>query len=152
MKLPSRSKLIRIPRNSEDPLTTWGFRSQDAANRIISEIKTIQPDTVTTFIRKDLTLLKNVDEVCDEIKAKEKNLNLLFMSQGTMSVKGRDGKPLYPMPSITFQGPQHHSLTSSFTETSEGLDRKLTTNYYSRMRFTHSSSHSSNPPRPDSPA
>lgn len=46
-----------------------------------------------------------------------------------MSLKGRDGKPHSP-------GSQHHSLTSSLTETSEGLDRKLTTNYYSRMRFT----------------
>ena len=28
------------------------------------------------------------------------------------------------------------SLTKSFAETSEGLDKKLTTNYYSRIRFT----------------
>ncbi|CAD6584834.1 MAG: hypothetical protein ASARMPREDX12_001764 [Alectoria sarmentosa] len=92
-------------------------RSQDAADRIVLELKTIQPDAETTFIRKDLTLLKNVDEVCDEIKSKETKIDLLFMSQGTMSLKGRD-------------------VTKSFAETSEGLDRKLTTNYYSRMRFT----------------
>lgn len=68
-------------------------RSQDAADRIISEIKAIQPEAQTSFIRKDLTLLKNVDEVCDEIKAKETKLNLLFMTQGMMSMKGRDGTP-----------------------------------------------------------
>ena len=72
-------------------LSTALFRSQDAAERIISELKSIQPEGETTFIGKDLTLLKNVDEVCDEIKAKEKKLNLLFMTQGTMSLKGRDG-------------------------------------------------------------
>ncbi len=66
-------------------------RSQDAADRILSELKTIQPETEAHFIRKDLTLLKNVDEVCEEIKAKESKLNLLFMTQGTMSLKGRDG-------------------------------------------------------------
>ena len=57
----------------------------------MSELKNIQPEAETTFIKKDLTLLKNVDEVCEEIKAKEKKLNLLFMTQGTMSMKGRDG-------------------------------------------------------------
>lgn len=66
-------------------------RSQEAADRILSELKTIQPETEASFIRKDLTLLKNVDEVCAEIKAKESKLNLLFMTPGTMSLKGRDG-------------------------------------------------------------
>lgn len=105
------STLKQFCRHTIKPRVYFVGRSQDAADRIISELRTIQPDAETTFIRKDLTLLKNVDEVCDEIKAKEKRLNLLFMSQGTMSLKGRD-------------------------ETSEGLDRKLTTNYYSRMHFT----------------
>ena len=67
------------------------FRSQDAADRILSELKAIQPDGETTFIRKDLTMLKNVDEVCEEIKAKENTVNLLFMTQGILSMKGRDG-------------------------------------------------------------
>ena len=51
----------------------------------------MQPDAETAFIQKDLTLLENVDQVCNEIKAKETKLNILFMSQGTLSMKGRDG-------------------------------------------------------------
>lgn len=105
------STLKQFCRQTVRPRLYFVGRSQDAADRIISELKAIQSDAETTFIRKDLTLLKNVDEVCNQIKAKEIGLNLLFMSQGTMSLKGRD-------------------------ETSEGLDRKLTTNYYSRIRFT----------------
>ena len=70
------------------------YRNKDAAERITSELKTMQPDAETAFIQKDLTLLKNVDEVCNEIKAKETKLNLLFMSQGTLSMKGRDGSLL----------------------------------------------------------
>ena len=57
----------------------------------MSELKNIRPEAEATFIKKDLTLLKNVDEVCEEIKAKEKKLNLLFMTQGAMSMRGRDG-------------------------------------------------------------
>ena len=103
--LRTSSKEVRVLRIN---LTNWLFRSQDAGDRIISELKTIQPAAETTFIRKDLTLLKNVDEVCNEIKAKEKKLNLLFMSQGTMSLKGRDGKPPHPVSSTASQ---HHLLT-----------------------------------------
>ncbi|MCJ1268498.1 hypothetical protein MMC22_008386 [Lobaria immixta] len=105
------STLKQFYRQTTKPRVYLVGRSEEAANRIISELKAIQPDGQLTFIKKDLSLLKNVDEVCDEIKAKEKKLNLLFMTQGTSSLKGRD-------------------------ETSEGLDKKLTTNYYSRLRFT----------------
>ena len=75
-------------------------RSKDAADRITSELKTIQPDAETAFIQKDLTLLKNVDEVCNEIKAKETKLNLLFMTQATMSLKGRNGRLLSRLSSV----------------------------------------------------
>ena len=68
-------------------------------------------DGTYAFIKKDVSLLQNVDEACEEIKSKESKVNLLFMSSGTMSLKGRE-------------------------ETSEGIDKKLATNYYSRMRFT----------------
>jgi NADP-dependent 3-hydroxy acid dehydrogenase YdfG len=67
------------------------LRNEEAANRIISELKSFQPEGELTFIKKDLTLLQSVDEICEELKAKEKKINVLFMSQGTMSLKGRDG-------------------------------------------------------------
>ena len=76
-----------------------------------------------------------MDQACNEIKAREKKLNLLFMSQGTIvSLEGRDGTPsIILLPSR----PQpRHLLTTSLAETSEGLDKKRTTNYYSRIRFT----------------
>ena len=99
----------------------------------MSELKTIQPDAKTAFIQKDLTLLRNVDEVCDEIKSKETKLNLLFMTLGTLSLKSRDGRPLSPLISNT---PEDLHTNNMPAETTEGLDRKLTTNYYSRIRFT----------------
>lgn len=70
---------------------TYTRSSQDAADRIISEVEAMQPEVQMNLIRKDLTLLKNLDEVCNEMKAKETKLNLLFMTQGTLS-NGRDGK------------------------------------------------------------
>lgn len=74
-------------------------------------MKTLNPRSQPTFLQSDISLLKNVDGVCAEIKARESRLNLLFMTPGYMTLKGRD----------EMRG--------------EGLDRKLVLHYYARMRF-----------------
>ncbi|GLA91218.1 hypothetical protein AtubIFM61612_005550 [Aspergillus tubingensis] len=85
-------------------------RDQARASRIIEELRQIKPDSHVEFIKADVSLLREVDEVCMDIKKKEDRLNLLFLSPGTGSMNGPD-------------------------ETSEGLDKKLTLHYYARMRF-----------------
>jgi NAD(P)-dependent dehydrogenase (short-subunit alcohol dehydrogenase family) len=85
-------------------------RNAAEAGRIIEELKSINSSSQVSFIQKDISLLKNVDEACSEIKSKEKVVNILFMTCGYLTMKGRD-------------------------ETAEGLDRKLAVQYYARMRF-----------------
>ncbi|RMJ16437.1 hypothetical protein CDV36_003885 [Fusarium kuroshium] len=84
-------------------------RSQVAADRILAECKTLNPEGEFTFLKADVSLIKTVDEVCDDIKAREKTLNLVFLSCGVMDL--------------------------SRTETSEGLHLLAALNHYSRMRF-----------------
>jgi NADP-dependent 3-hydroxy acid dehydrogenase YdfG len=55
-------------------------RSQDAADRIIAECKTINSAGEYIFIKADVSLIRNVDEICKEFKKKEKTLNILFLS------------------------------------------------------------------------
>jgi len=86
-------------------------RSQEQADHIQAEFKELNPESQVNFIQSDVSLLQNVDKVCDEIKAKEEKINVLFLSAGIMTMKGRD-------------------------ETAEGLDKKLSLHYYSRLRFT----------------
>jgi NAD(P)-dependent dehydrogenase (short-subunit alcohol dehydrogenase family) len=62
-------------------------RSQEAADRIIKECKQLNPGGKFEFIEADVSLLKNVDDVCRQIKEKEKAINILFESQGTMTFK-----------------------------------------------------------------
>jgi short-subunit dehydrogenase len=62
-------------------------RSQEAADRIIKECKQLNPDGKFDFIKSDISLLVNVDDVCRQIKSKETAINILFESQGTMSFK-----------------------------------------------------------------
>jgi NAD(P)-dependent dehydrogenase (short-subunit alcohol dehydrogenase family) len=85
-------------------------RNATEAGKIIEELKSINSASQVSFIQKDISLLKNVDEACNEIKSNEKQVNILFMTCGYLTMKGRD-------------------------ETAEGLDRKLTVQYYARMRF-----------------
>ncbi|KAL2068063.1 hypothetical protein VTL71DRAFT_16161 [Oculimacula yallundae] len=84
-------------------------RSTSAAERIIAECRIRNPEGEYIFMRSDVSLMKNVDEVCNTIKAKEKTVNLLFLSAGFPSIDG--------------------------AETSEGLPLLTSLMIYSRARF-----------------
>ncbi|KEQ74797.1 hypothetical protein M436DRAFT_42599 [Aureobasidium namibiae CBS 147.97] len=86
-------------------------RSQDKADSLCKELEDLNPGSQAIFIKKDISILKNVDEVCEELQRREKKINILFLSAGYMSLSGRK-------------------------ETPEGFDHKMAVNYYSRMRFT----------------
>ncbi|KAJ4374222.1 hypothetical protein N0V83_002963 [Neocucurbitaria cava] len=101
-----------LVRNTTSPTIYLIGRNATEASKIIEELRTINTSSQVSFIQKDVSLLKNVDEACREIKTKEKQVNLLFMTCGYLTLKGRD-------------------------ETAEGLDRKFALHYYTRMRFTN---------------
>ncbi|KAK9241715.1 hypothetical protein V1506DRAFT_574791 [Lipomyces tetrasporus] len=84
-------------------------RSQAAADRILAECKALSPAGEYIFKKADVSLIRVVDEVCREIKAKEKVVNLLFLSQGVPSMDRN--------------------------ETSEHLHLLTALTYYSRLRF-----------------
>lgn len=55
-------------------------RSQEAADRILAECAALNPEGQFSFLKADVSLIRVVDELCDQIKAKESSLNLLFLS------------------------------------------------------------------------
>ncbi|KAH0337340.1 hypothetical protein KCU81_g8145, partial [Aureobasidium melanogenum] len=85
-------------------------RSQEKAENLCKELEDLNPGSKAIFINKDISVLKNVDDVCLELQHREKKINILFLSAGYMSLSGRN-------------------------ETPEGLDHKMAVNYYSRIRF-----------------
>jgi NAD(P)-dependent dehydrogenase (short-subunit alcohol dehydrogenase family) len=99
-----------LARNTVSPHIYLIGRNESEAARITSELQSINSSSKISFIKRDVSLLREVDEACREIKEKEKKVNLVFMTIGVMTLKGRD-------------------------ETKEGLDRKFALHYYSRMRF-----------------
>ncbi|KAI1372718.1 putative short-chain dehydrogenases/reductase [Hypoxylon crocopeplum] len=78
----------------KNPKIYFVGRSQEAADRIIPECKQLNPSGQYIFIKADVSLLKNVDDVCQQILAKEESINLLFQTQGTMLMdKTSEGLP-----------------------------------------------------------
>ena len=59
-------------------------RSQEAGDRIATECRELNPEGTFVFLRKETHLMRNVDEICAEIASKEKVVNLLFLSVGTL--------------------------------------------------------------------
>ncbi|THV92810.1 hypothetical protein D6D27_04713 [Aureobasidium pullulans] len=59
-------------------------RSQDAGTRIVNECRALNAKGEFTFISEDTSLMRNVDEICETIKQKEKSVNLLFLTIGTL--------------------------------------------------------------------
>ncbi|KAF2275052.1 short-chain dehydrogenase/reductase [Westerdykella ornata] len=101
-------------RNTTSPHIYLVGRNATEAARIIPEFHSLNPSSKVEFIKSDVSLLRNADDVCRQIAQKEKKVNLLFMTMGYFTTKGKRD------------------------ETEEGLDRKLALHYYSRMRFVHS--------------
>jgi NADP-dependent 3-hydroxy acid dehydrogenase YdfG len=60
-------------------------RSQEAADRIIQECSQLNSKGTFQFIQSDISVMKNVDEVCRQLKRKETVINILFESQGSMA-------------------------------------------------------------------
>lgn len=59
-------------------------RSEEAGNRIAAECKALNPGGTFTFLKRETSLMRAVDETCNEIASKEHTVNLLFLSVGTL--------------------------------------------------------------------
>ncbi|RDW72850.1 hypothetical protein BP6252_06757 [Coleophoma cylindrospora] len=101
--------LKKFAEYAQQPRIYFIGRSQDAADRITAECKVTNPAGEYIFLRRDVSLINSVDEVCDEIMAKEKVVNLLFLSVGVPSLDR--------------------------SQTPENLHLLAALNYYSRLRF-----------------
>ncbi len=81
-------------------------RSQENADRIIKECAKLGPagyegQAEVLFLKADISSMKVVDGVCEDIKRKETQVNLLFFSTGTPSFD-RSGESLPFFASLPF--------------------------------------------------
>ncbi|KAK7007788.1 hypothetical protein R3P38DRAFT_2552607 [Favolaschia claudopus] len=86
-------------------------RNRAAAESIISTFpKPTAPGVTHEFVECDITLMKNVHRVANELRSRIPKINFLVLSPGVLTMNGRN-------------------------ETEEGIDRKLAVHYYGRWRF-----------------
>lgn len=107
-------------------------RNEAVGARIIEDLKTRHnKDGEYIFSHAEVSLLESVDKACEEVKRRENKLDLLVMSPGALSLRGREGELLGTLHTncaciLTFQ---------SLLETSEGLDTILALRFYARVLF-----------------
>ncbi|KMU84758.1 hypothetical protein CIHG_02541 [Coccidioides immitis H538.4] len=75
---------------------------------LLRDLRESNPDGEFIFIHKDISLVKDAEDVCAEIASKETRLDLLFLSAGYFPWDGRQ-------------------------DTVEGLDAAMATRYYTRI-------------------
>ncbi|KAL1841096.1 hypothetical protein VTJ49DRAFT_7427 [Mycothermus thermophilus] len=106
------STMKGFARHVAQPRIYFVGRSERAAARVTADLAAINPRAECHFIRVDVSLLRNVDKVCWDIKRRERFVNLLFFATGVPTV----GKGQY-------------------SETAESLYYPTAMAYYSRVRF-----------------
>jgi short-subunit dehydrogenase len=76
--------LKQFAKHARQPRVYFVGRSQEAGDRIAAECKALNADGEYMFIKADTSLIRTVDDICRDIKSKEKSVNLLFLSTGTL--------------------------------------------------------------------
>ena len=61
-------------------------RSETDGARIKADCDRLNPGGKCVFIKKDTSLMKYGDVVCSEIRGMEREVNMLFMTQGTLDM------------------------------------------------------------------
>lgn len=81
------STLRALARNTSGAKIYIVGRNGEAAEKIKSEV-----DADVEFLKADVSLLGEVDRVCDIIGKKEATINIMVLSAGYLSFQGRNGE------------------------------------------------------------
>jgi NADP-dependent 3-hydroxy acid dehydrogenase YdfG len=83
--------LKQFAKLTKSPKAYIAVRSIRAATPLLRELEASNPDGTFILHETEISLMKNVDTMCDEIKAKEKKVDIVFVSPGYLSFDNRNG-------------------------------------------------------------
>jgi NADP-dependent 3-hydroxy acid dehydrogenase YdfG len=86
-----KGTLIQLAKHAPAPTVYIVGRSKKSTTPLLEELKSLNPEAHFIFLETEVSLIKNVDAVCKEIRANETKLDLLCMSAGYLSLDGRKG-------------------------------------------------------------
>jgi short-subunit dehydrogenase len=82
------STLKQLATHTQSPNVYIVGRSKAKAAPLLAELRSLNVKGSFTFIEAEVSLVKDVDRVCDEIKSKEQKLDLLWLSPGLLTTSG----------------------------------------------------------------
>jgi short-subunit dehydrogenase len=85
------SLLKTFAANASEPRIILVGRNEIASERISAEVKKLNSKASIRFIKGDVSLMQNVDAVCQQIKEEENKINYLVLSAGYLTFAGRTG-------------------------------------------------------------
>ncbi|ETN41025.1 uncharacterized protein HMPREF1541_02959 [Cyphellophora europaea CBS 101466] len=77
-------------------------RSPAAGAAVVAECRALCPSGTFVFMPADVGLMREVDRVCAEIAARERSVNVVFMSQGSFDLYARTDEGLGVMGSLAY--------------------------------------------------
>lgn len=69
----------------EQPTIYFVGRNESAGARLEQELKAANPKGAYIFLAADVSKFRKVDEVCQQIRARENSLDLLFLTPGSIA-------------------------------------------------------------------
>lgn len=84
--------LKQLTKDANAPKIYIVGRSRSSAGSLLDNLRSLNPQGIFVFIETEISLIKNVDTVCSEIKEKEQKLDLIFLSTGYLTLGGRQGR------------------------------------------------------------
>lgn len=78
------TSLKEFAKHARKPRVYLIGRSQEAGDRVVDECKELNPEGEYIFLKADTSLICTVDDLCRDIKSREKAVNLLFLTTGTL--------------------------------------------------------------------
>lgn len=120
-----QSTLRQLARYADSPTAYIIGRNEARARPFLSELQQLNPKGRFHFIEADVSLVRNVDDACQQILQQQKKLNFLFMTPGGISLGGRNGmqtRSVYGIPCANkkIQKPSKASTTSPLSATTPG--------------------------------
>jgi NAD(P)-dependent dehydrogenase (short-subunit alcohol dehydrogenase family) len=76
---------IKLASVTARPTITIVGRNEEAGAQVVNELKAANPNGTYAFKQADVSNLRNVDTICEEVKSESRKLDVLFLSSGTIA-------------------------------------------------------------------
>ena len=89
-----KGTLKQFAKYAKEPKAYIVGRSKARVQSFLEELDKLNPNGTFTFIETEISLIKNCDDICEQIREKEQKVDVIFLSTGYLSFEGRNGNTI----------------------------------------------------------